>query len=248
MAWTEVLSLIGADGRSVLSGSGAPGGGLGSDGDFYINTATSDIYGPKTAGAWGSATSLIGATGSSGGAGSAGADGKTVRNGSGAPGGGLGVDGDFYIDTTADAIYGPKTGGAWGSATPLVGATGSTGSAGADGADGNGLVWSDRVETLADGATVTPDAQDGLIQCGLWTCATATPTLNPPDNGVPGAPYRVQVLASGAQRVITLSSGFVPSTDDVIGTVTVPSGKWCSLMFECLTTVGWMYVGKKTLQ
>jgi len=245
MAWTEVLSLLGTDGRSVLSGSGAPSGGLGVNGDFYINTATSDIYGPKTGAGWGSPTSLIGATGSTGGAGSAGADGKTVRNGAGAPSGGLGVDGDFYIDTTADAIYGPKTSGAWGSATPLVGPTGS---AGADGADGAGLVWTARVETLADGATVTPNAQSGLIQVGLWTCATVTPTLNPPDNGVPGAPYRVQVLASGAQRVITLSSGFLPSTDDVIATVTVPSGKWCSLFFEYFTTVGWMYAGKKTLQ
>jgi len=242
MAWNQVLGLLGADGNSVRSGSGAPSGGLGVNGDFYINTDTSDIYGPKTGAGWGSPTSLIGATGSSGGAGSAGADGKTVRNGAGAPAGGLGSDGDFYIDTTADSIYGPKTTGAWGSATSLVGP------AGADGTDGAGMVWSGRVETLTDGATVTPNALDGLIQVGLWTCATATPTLNPPDNGVPGAPYRVQVLASGAQRVITLSSGFVPSTDDVIGTVTVPSGKWCSLFFEFFTTVGWMYAGKKTLQ
>jgi hypothetical protein len=70
------------------------------------------------------ATGKLGAAGS---AGSNGADGKTVRNGSGAPSSGLGVDGDFYIDTTADAIYGPKTAGAWGSATSLVGPAGSTG-------------------------------------------------------------------------------------------------------------------------
>jgi len=108
MAWTEILSLLGADGRSVLSGSGAPSGGAGVNGDFYINTATSDIYGPKTGGGWGSPTSLIGATGSTGGAGSAGADGKTVRNGAGAPSGGLGNDGDFYVNTTATTIYGPK--------------------------------------------------------------------------------------------------------------------------------------------
>ncbi|MFD0992542.1 hypothetical protein ACFQ1U_04940, partial [Tenacibaculum geojense] len=40
-----------------------------------------------------------------------------------------GVDGDFYIDTDDNLIYGPKSGGAWGSGTSLVGA------AGADGAD-----------------------------------------------------------------------------------------------------------------
>lgn len=59
--------------------------------------------------------------------GTTGTDGKTVRNGSGAPSSGLGVDGDFYIDTTADAIYGPKTAGAWGSSTPIIGTNGTNG-------------------------------------------------------------------------------------------------------------------------
>jgi hypothetical protein len=60
-----------------------------------------------------------------------GVDGKTVHNGAGAPSGGLGVDGDFYIDTTADAIYGPKASGAWGSPTSLIGPAGA-GAAGAN--------------------------------------------------------------------------------------------------------------------
>lgn len=55
----------GVDGNTVLSGSGAPSSGLGVDGDFYIDTATEEIYGPKTAGVWGSPTSLIGSIGSS---------------------------------------------------------------------------------------------------------------------------------------------------------------------------------------
>lgn len=94
-------------------------------------------------------------------AGPAGADGKTVLNGAGAPGAGLGTDGDFYIDTTADAIYGPKAAGAWGAATSLIGPQGpqgiqgvqgvqgvqgpqgATGPAGADGADGAGSTWAD---------------------------------------------------------------------------------------------------------
>jgi len=57
----------------------------------------------------------------------AGADGLTVRNGSGAPSSGLGNDGDFYIDTAASKIYGPKTSGAWGSGTSLIGPQGPTG-------------------------------------------------------------------------------------------------------------------------
>lgn len=52
----------GADGRTVLSGTGAPSSGLGANGDFYIDTTDWDIYGPKTAGAWGAGTSLIGSS------------------------------------------------------------------------------------------------------------------------------------------------------------------------------------------
>jgi hypothetical protein len=44
-----------AIGETVHSGTGAPSGGLGSDGDYYKDTAASEYYGPKTAGAWGSA-------------------------------------------------------------------------------------------------------------------------------------------------------------------------------------------------
>ena len=52
--------------------------------------------------------------------GSIGPSGKTVLNGSGAPSSGTGADGDFYIDTTAKCIYGPKSSGSWpGSCTSL---------------------------------------------------------------------------------------------------------------------------------
>lgn len=65
---TGATGAPGANGTSVLSGSGAPASGTGSNGDFYIDTATSTIYGPKVGGAWGPGTSLIGpATGSAGG-------------------------------------------------------------------------------------------------------------------------------------------------------------------------------------
>jgi len=62
-----------------------------------------------------------GPTGATGAAGAAGIAGKTVLNGSGVPSSALGTDGDFYIDTTATAIYGPRASGVWGSATSLIG-------------------------------------------------------------------------------------------------------------------------------
>lgn len=81
-----------------------------------------------------------------------GADGLTVLNGAGVPGAGLGLDGDFYIDTTAHAIYGPKAAGAWGAGTSLIGPQGPAGvqgpqgvagPTGAAGADGAGSTWAD---------------------------------------------------------------------------------------------------------
>jgi hypothetical protein len=54
----------GADGNTVLSGTGGPSDSLGNAGDFYLDTAASVLYGPKTASGWPSAgTSLIGPQG-----------------------------------------------------------------------------------------------------------------------------------------------------------------------------------------
>lgn len=67
----------GADGFTVLSGTIVPTT-EGVDGDFYYKYNTSDMYGPKASGSWGSPTNLVGAagaTGATGATGAAGADG-----------------------------------------------------------------------------------------------------------------------------------------------------------------------------
>lgn len=112
-SWTRIAEQgePGADGRTLLHGTGAPGGGVGQDGDFYVDTVAWEIYGPKTGGAWGSGTPMLGD------------DGNAIRYGTTAPGGGVGNDDDFYINTTSWDIYGPKTGGSWGSPTSLVAPT-----------------------------------------------------------------------------------------------------------------------------
>jgi hypothetical protein len=56
----------GTNGKTVLNGAAPPSGGVGADGDFYIDTAGDDIYGPKAAGAWGAPTSLVGPQGDPG--------------------------------------------------------------------------------------------------------------------------------------------------------------------------------------
>lgn len=85
---TGATGAAGADGRTWLSGAGAPDSGLGVDGDFYLDTSASAYYGPKTAGSWGSPTSLVGPAGDEGPAGpapSGGTDGQFIKRMSGAP-------------------------------------------------------------------------------------------------------------------------------------------------------------------
>ena len=53
----------GTNGYAILNGIGAPGAGVGVNGDFYINTSNYSIYGPKASGAWGAPTSLVGPSG-----------------------------------------------------------------------------------------------------------------------------------------------------------------------------------------
>jgi len=62
----------GGAGNAILSGYGAPGGLLGTNGDWYIDKAATALYGPKTAGIWGPATSLVGPPGPPGPPGSGG--------------------------------------------------------------------------------------------------------------------------------------------------------------------------------
>lgn len=49
-----------------------------------------------------------------------GARGTGILNGVGAPSAGLGVDGDFFLNTTNMNLYGPKTESGWGSPVDLV--------------------------------------------------------------------------------------------------------------------------------
>lgn len=97
----------GTDGATWRSGTGAPSNGLGANGDFYLNTANGDVY-KKASGTYSVDTNIKGASGNNG------TDGNTVLNGIEPPDGSAGNEGDFFIDTLARAIYGPKTSGDWG--------------------------------------------------------------------------------------------------------------------------------------
>jgi len=104
----------GVAGSGWLNGSGAPSGGLGSNGTYYLDTANGDVY-VKVSGSWGSpvtnikgptgATGAAGAAGSTGATGAAGAAGSVWRNGSGVPSNGTGIDGDYYLNTANGDVY-----------------------------------------------------------------------------------------------------------------------------------------------
>ena len=126
----------------MLNGTGAPASTVGTDGDFYLDTAADVLYGPKTGGSWPTLEPAWSATRARQAplgqlaprARQAGADGNAVLNGSGAPADSVGNDGDFYLDTSADVLYGPKAGGTW--PTPGVSLVGNTGPAGPAGPQG----------------------------------------------------------------------------------------------------------------
>ncbi len=123
------VGATGADGTKIYSGTTAPASTLGNNGDFYLNVATSDFYGPKTAAGWGTPTNLKGATGATGAAGANGVAGSKIYSGSGVPSATLGADGDYYLDATNYLFYGPKAGGAWPAPINLKGPQGPPGTA-----------------------------------------------------------------------------------------------------------------------
>jgi hypothetical protein len=243
---TGVLSAtaLPTNGTAVLNGTTNPIATTGANGDFYINTATNTIFGPKAGGAWlATGTSLVGATGAQGPIGLTGAtgpqgiqgvdgavgpqgpigltgaagtngtngtngiDGKTVLNGTTNPIATTGANGDFYINTATNTLFGPKTAGAWlATGTSLVGATGAqgipgvagatgaTGPQGPAGADGVGGVTNagTNVTITGAGTTASPYVVNSAIE-------TATQT---PSDAIVGSETKVAVASTNVQGAI----------------------------------------------
>ncbi|WP_162633165.1 hypothetical protein [Echinicola strongylocentroti] len=113
----------GVDGNSLLYGNQPPGPTDGKEGDFYIDTHSSELYGPKTAFGWGNPTGLQGEPGKDG------EDGSRIYSGSISPSLNIGELGDFYFQTTIGVLYGPKRSTGWGSGISLKGPQGEPGTA-----------------------------------------------------------------------------------------------------------------------
>lgn len=114
-------------GPAYYSGSGGPTAPTGQIGSIYYDTTGYDVY-LKTSGGWGSAV-VTGVT-------------PFLAASPGYPYDYMGSDGDYYIDTEAAVVWGPKAAGTWvGSDTPLwswsmVALAGSTPDAG-EGVEGD---------------------------------------------------------------------------------------------------------------
>lgn len=78
----------GADGKTIISGTAAPTT-EGVDGDYYIRTTTSFIYGPKASGTWPAGVAMVGTNGTNGTNGTDGVDGLDGANGAAGNKGGL---------------------------------------------------------------------------------------------------------------------------------------------------------------
>ncbi len=126
----------GLDGRTVRNGVGTPAAALGVDGDFYLNTATNMLYGPKgsaIAGQWpATGISLVGPQGMAGLTGAQGLQGAAGTTGAAGVQGPSGATGPQGLQGLTGAT-GPQ-----GSMGPqgLPGLTGATGASGAQGPAG----------------------------------------------------------------------------------------------------------------
>jgi hypothetical protein len=185
--------------NTILNGKGAPSNSLGINGDFYIDTRSLLISGPKTKGKWPAARSLQGANGINGVDGKNGADAKNVSTASNVAGpvgpqGPQGERGEKGADGAAGAsgsagptgatgsagATGPAGSGATGAQGPAgsngaTGPTGATGAQGATGSTGPAGETGTAGATGARGETGTAGPSEVTnISIPTWTLQTAT--------------------------------------------------------------------------
>lgn len=184
--------LPGVDGKTILNGIIAPIGTLGQNGDFYINTATNQIYGPKTAGSWGAASSIVGATGPQGIAGIAGVVGATGPTGPIGPTGPTGPTGNTGL-TGSIGLTGPI-----GLQGP-IGATGATGIQGNPGISPGGLSWQG---DYSAGTTYATNATVLYNGASYWVWSGPVTGITPTNNGAQWA-----LLSSGGATGTTGAQG-----------------------------------------
>jgi hypothetical protein len=122
--------------NTILNGKGAPLSSVGINGDFYIDTRSLLIYGPKKSNKWPLPQNLQGPIGAAGADGKNGSEGKSISNAStvAGPTGTQGEKGDKGEKGETGSAGASGSSGSAG----LTGAKGETGLTGATGASGSG--------------------------------------------------------------------------------------------------------------
>lgn len=178
-----------------------------------------------------------------------GEDGSKIYNGSGVPSNGLGVVGDYYIDTDSGDLY-EKTGAStWSFVMSIIGPTGATGGTGATGATG------------ADGVAVLTNTYPNASTAGvawetLGTYNLAADTLSTNEDEItirsvfttnaaePSPTQLVRQTFDGSALNITLNLGFYAKnvTKIIIETrlsrVSNTSAKYEQNVIFCTTSLG----------
>lgn len=149
--------------------------------------------------------------------------GAALLDGSGPPASTLGQDGDFYLDTTNEVLYGPKANGAWPAGVSLVGPQGTPGTPGIQGPPGqNGA----NGNTILNGAgppsssignngdfyiDTTNHVMYGPKANGVWP-ATGISLVGPPGPTGPQGPPGMPVCRNTGVTILICDALFVPGT------------------------------------
>jgi hypothetical protein len=142
--------------------------------------------------------------------GATGTAGNTVLNGTAAPVATVGNNGDFYLETSNEAMWGPKVSGAWPtSGVPLIGPQGGTGAPGATGATGPQGPQGTAGTTGATGSQGPAGATGPQGPQGTTGAPGATGPQGPTGNtGATGPQGPNWTVSTG----LTLNTGTTPST------------------------------------
>ena len=151
----------GADGRTILNGTAAPSSDAGAEGDFFLDTTNSMLYGPKTTSGWGSGVSLIGLTGATGAIGETGATGPQGAKGDTGDTGPQGLQGEKG-DTGDTGPQGP------------IGLTGATGATGAKGDTGDQGIQGEQGPVGPQGEQGPAGSADGFGNNTNWGASGAS--------------------------------------------------------------------------
>ncbi len=233
-----VSGATGPAGASVLTSPAFPPNPCIS-GNTDIDLANGDVY-SCSASVWSpTGSSLQGPPGTNG---TNGTNGNTVLNGTGPPSSTVGNNGDFYVDTAADVLYGPKSGGAWPMpGTSLIGPAGAAGPTGAAGAMGPQGVAGPQGPPGPAG-TSSIDALDGTV-CNTASSNAGTLNVSYGSNGsvtitcTPTTLYTLSVsiaTGDGNDTVVSNPAGIDcnPSAADSVCSAEFPAGYSVTLTAE----------------